>query len=58
MSLSDLAKQDAVVINQTTSFLDNCLKCCGVCCADFENTYDVSFGANGTGKELRVKEER
>lgn len=57
MSLGGLAKQEAVVINQRTSFLDNCLKCCGVCCADFENVYDVSYGSNGHGKELVIKEE-
>lgn len=52
-----MKNQDEVVINQTTTFMDNCLKCLGCCCADFENTYDISFGHNGTGKELKVREQ-
>ena len=29
------------VVDQQTNWLEGCLKCCGVCCADFENTYHV-----------------
>lgn len=57
MSLKGLGEQENVVIDQTTTFLDNCFKCLGCCCADFANEYYISFGKNGTGKELHVKEE-
>ena len=29
------------VVDQQTNWLEGCLKCCGICCADFENTYNI-----------------
>ena len=105
MSLKQLGEQENVVIDQSTTFLDNCFKwyiieyrsysssyiiaisssflhsrwfhstsdsnpnvyshfhfsvrgSLGCCCADFANEYYISYGKNGTGKELHVKEER
>jgi hypothetical protein len=38
---NSIERADTITIEQKSFYLESCCKCMGVCCADFQNVYDI-----------------
>ena len=56
MAINRIKAEDEFVVEQKTNWGEGCLKCLGVCCADFENVYYLKAGKE-TKPFITIKEE-
>jgi hypothetical protein len=56
MALDRIKNTDKFIVDQETNWFEGCLKCCGVCCADFENTYSL-YANNEKKPFITIKED-
>lgn len=44
---SSIERADTITIEQKSFYSELCCKCMGVCCADFQNVYDILIPDGG-----------
>eukprot|EP00602_Paraphysomonas_sp_CaronLab_P010966 CAMPEP_0185017494 /NCGR_PEP_ID=MMETSP1103-20130426/437_1 /TAXON_ID=36769 /ORGANISM="Paraphysomonas bandaiensis, Strain Caron Lab Isolate" /LENGTH=241 /DNA_ID=CAMNT_0027546927 /DNA_START=39 /DNA_END=765 /DNA_ORIENTATION=- len=52
-----IERADNITVDQKSQFAESCCKCLGVCCADFENSYDVYVPDGAGATRLRATED-